>query len=149
MLLAAMAGEHERAAGAWHSEWTALTDALALAGGAAAAMAEALDGLEVRPERMAANLDATGGLVMAESASLAIAGSIGRERAHWLVAEASKRAVQAGRPLREELLDDDRVREHLSEDEIDSALDPAGYVGAAGAFVDRALDRYREQEGKL
>jgi 3-carboxy-cis,cis-muconate cycloisomerase len=148
VLLGAMAGEHERAAGAWHSEWAALTDALALTGGAAAAMAEALDGLEVRPKRMAANLDATGGLVMAESVSMAIAGSIGREEAHQLVAGASQRAAEAGRPLREELLDDDRVREHLSKDEIDGALDPAGYLGAAGVFVDRALDRCREQEGK-
>jgi 3-carboxy-cis,cis-muconate cycloisomerase len=148
VLLGAMAGEHERAAGAWHSEWTALTDALALTGGAAAAIAEALDGLEIRPERMAANLEATGGLVMAESVSMAIAGTIGREEAHQLVAGAARRAADAGRPLREELLDDDRVREHLSEAEIDAALDPAGYVGAAGAFVDRALERYREQEGK-
>jgi 3-carboxy-cis,cis-muconate cycloisomerase len=37
---AAMIGEHERAAGAWHSEWEALSDALALTGGAAAAIRE-------------------------------------------------------------------------------------------------------------
>src|ERR687897_1270766 len=34
-LQAAMLGEHERAAGAWHSEWEALSDALALTGGGA------------------------------------------------------------------------------------------------------------------
>ena len=39
-LQAAMVGEHERAAGAWHSEWEVLSDALALAGGAAAAVRE-------------------------------------------------------------------------------------------------------------
>src|SRR5919197_2321514 len=33
VLFEAMAGEHERAAGAWHSEWTALCDALAGTGG--------------------------------------------------------------------------------------------------------------------
>jgi 3-carboxy-cis,cis-muconate cycloisomerase len=48
--------EHERAAGAWHAEWTALTEALAQAGGAAAAIRECLDGLEVFPERMRANM---------------------------------------------------------------------------------------------
>ena len=61
VLMEAMAGEHERAAGAWHSEWVSLTTALAFTGGAASAMAEVLEGLEVRPERMAAN--ATGGLL--------------------------------------------------------------------------------------
>jgi 3-carboxy-cis,cis-muconate cycloisomerase len=57
VLLEAMAGEHERAAGAWHSEWKALTDALAGAGGAAWAVRESLAGLTVHPERMRANID--------------------------------------------------------------------------------------------
>jgi 3-carboxy-cis,cis-muconate cycloisomerase len=48
--------EHERAAGAWHAEWKALSDALAFTGGAAAWLRETLDGLEVDAERMRANL---------------------------------------------------------------------------------------------
>jgi 3-carboxy-cis,cis-muconate cycloisomerase len=57
VLLEAMAGEHERAAGAWHSEWTALTGALAGTGGAAWAVRESLAGLTVHPDRMRANVD--------------------------------------------------------------------------------------------
>ncbi len=57
VLLAAMPQELERAAGAWQSEWGPLSDALALTGGAAAAMREVLEGLEVRPERMRENLE--------------------------------------------------------------------------------------------
>ncbi|HUJ54716.1 MAG TPA: lyase family protein [Gaiellaceae bacterium] len=51
-------GEHEleRGAGAWHAEWTALTEALAHAGGAAAAIRECLERLEVFPERMRENM---------------------------------------------------------------------------------------------
>ncbi len=90
VLLAAMPQEHERAAGAWQSEWAPLSDALALTGGAAAAMREALEGLEVKPERMRENLEAL---------------------------------VQL----------------------LDSGLDPAGYLGSAGVFVDRALSRYGER----
>jgi 3-carboxy-cis,cis-muconate cycloisomerase len=48
--------EHERAAGAWHAEWTPLGEALACTGGAAAAAREMLDGLVVRPERMRENM---------------------------------------------------------------------------------------------
>jgi 3-carboxy-cis,cis-muconate cycloisomerase len=48
--------EHERAAGAWHAEWTPLSDALALTGGAAAWTRETLAGLEVDTERMRANI---------------------------------------------------------------------------------------------
>ena len=57
VLLEAMAGEHERAAGAWQSEWGALSAALAGAGGAAWSLREALEGLAVDPDRMAANLE--------------------------------------------------------------------------------------------
>jgi 3-carboxy-cis,cis-muconate cycloisomerase len=60
VLLEAMAGEHERAAGAWHSEWSALSDALAYTGGAAWSLHEGLSGLEVDSARMRANLDLGG-----------------------------------------------------------------------------------------
>jgi 3-carboxy-cis,cis-muconate cycloisomerase len=55
-LLAAMPGEHERAAGAWHAEWETLGDLLRLTGSAAAWARELLDGLEVDADRMRANL---------------------------------------------------------------------------------------------
>jgi 3-carboxy-cis,cis-muconate cycloisomerase len=57
VLLAAMPQELERSTGAWQSEWGPLSDALALTGGAAAAMRQMLEGLEVRPDRMRENLE--------------------------------------------------------------------------------------------
>ena len=141
----AMVGEHERAAGAWHSEWEALSDALALAGGAAAAVREATEGLEVYPERMRENLDRTGGLLLAENVTTLAALRLGRLEAHDLVEAACCRALEGGRHLREELLEDARIGGVLSEEEIDAALDPAGYLGLADAFVDRFLDLYREE----
>ena len=144
ILLAAMAQEHERAAGAWQAEWQALSGALAHTGGAAAAVREVLEGLEVHPERMRANLDATGGLILAEAVSTALAEHVGRGEAHEAVAAAARRATDAGRPFRDELLGDEAVTAHLSEADVDRALDPAGYLGAADAFVERALERHRE-----
>jgi 3-carboxy-cis,cis-muconate cycloisomerase len=58
VLVAALDQEHERAAGAWQAEWSALSDALALTGGAAASMRAALEGLELDEERMRANIAA-------------------------------------------------------------------------------------------
>ncbi|MCO1655829.1 lyase family protein [Pseudonocardia humida] len=55
-LLAAADHEHQRAAGAWHAEWQTLSDLLAATGGAASRLRTSLTGLEVHPERMAANL---------------------------------------------------------------------------------------------
>jgi 3-carboxy-cis,cis-muconate cycloisomerase len=56
-VMAATEYEHERAAGAWQAEWTALSEALAHACGAAAAIRECLEGLEVDPARMRENMD--------------------------------------------------------------------------------------------
>ena len=135
VLLAAAPEEHERGAGGWQSEWQALSGALAATGGAAWALREALEGLEVRPARMRENLEAHGGLIMAEAATTALAPRMGRHAAHELVG----RAARSERGLRAELSGE------LSDEELDAALDPQRYLGAAGDFVDRALTRWREE----
>jgi 3-carboxy-cis,cis-muconate cycloisomerase len=48
--------ELQRAAGAWQAEWNALSEALALTGGATGAIRESLEALEVDVERMHANM---------------------------------------------------------------------------------------------
>jgi 3-carboxy-cis,cis-muconate cycloisomerase len=144
-LHAAMAQEHERAAGAWHAEWETLSDALALTGGAAAAMREVMEGLEVRPGRMRENLNATGGLLLAENVTTIATEKIGRLEAHELVKAASQRTFANGSTLREEIMVEPALREHLMPEEIDAALDPEQYLGSAGAFIDRALDLYHEE----
>jgi 3-carboxy-cis,cis-muconate cycloisomerase len=139
-----MAGEHERAAGAWHAEWEALSDALVLSGGAAAAVREMTEGLEVHPEKMRQNLDETGGILMAENVTTVVADRLGRLEAHELVGSAARRAADGDRPFRDELLAEPVLRERLSPEEIDAALDPASYLGSTGTFIDRALALYRE-----
>ena len=145
-LEAAMIAEHERPAGAWHSEWVTLSDALALTGGAASAVREVTEGLQVRTERMRENLDATGGLLLAENLTTVASERLGRLKAHDLVQAVARRAADGPRSFREELLGDDEIREVLSEEEIDAALDPSGYLGSAGTFVDRALALYSKEE---
>jgi 3-carboxy-cis,cis-muconate cycloisomerase len=137
ILTGSLAQEHERAAGAWHAEWGALTVALAFAGGTAAATADALEGLEVDAARMRANLGATGGLVVAERLSYLLAERLGRDRAHALVAEAAQRATAGGSSFRATLLADPDLG--LTAAELDEALDPEGYLGSAALFADRAL----------
>ena len=51
-----MEQEHQRAAGAWHSEWRTLTDLLVATGSAAAWLHDCLEHLVVHADRMAANL---------------------------------------------------------------------------------------------
>jgi 3-carboxy-cis,cis-muconate cycloisomerase len=56
-ILAAMEQEHQRAAGAWQSEWGTLNHLLGLTGSAAAWARNLLEHLEVDAERMRVNLD--------------------------------------------------------------------------------------------
>jgi 3-carboxy-cis,cis-muconate cycloisomerase len=140
-----MVGEHERAAGAWHAEWEALSDALALTGGAAAAVREVTEGLEVHPEKMRHNLEQTGGMLMAENVTTVVADRLGRLKAHELVGAAARRSADSGKPFREELRAEPDLRERLSAEEIDAALDPRGYLGSAGEFIDRAMALYRKE----
>ncbi|MBQ1023462.1 3-carboxy-cis,cis-muconate cycloisomerase [Micromonospora sp. C95] len=141
-LFAAAAQEHERATGGWHAEWEPLLDLVHLAGGATARTARMLAGLDVRPQRMRANLDASGGLLLAEAVAARLAPALGRAAAHDLVRRA------AARPdFRAGLLAEADLRAHLSEADVDAALDPAGWLGSAGQLIDRALDLHREATG--
>jgi len=143
--------ELQRAAGAWHAEWEPLTALLRLTGSASSWAADLLPGLVVDTSRMAANLAATKGLPLAEHVSSLLAGVLGGAQAHDLVAEAGARAVSAGLPLRDVLLSVPKLEERLSAagitaEQIDSALEPSGYLGAAGAFVAAALDAHEALE---
>ena len=138
-ILAAMPQEHERAAGGWQAEWETLRDLFRLAGTAAVSMRESLDELRIDPARMRANLDATGGLVLAESVATALAEHVGRPTAHDVVTAAAARSVTESRPFRDVLLEVPEIERALGADGVDAALDPARSLGAAEALVDRAL----------
>lgn len=143
-LQTAMVQEHERAAGAWHVEWESLSEALALTGGAAVAVREVVEELQVFPDHMLRNLEITRGLLLSENVTTVAAQKLGRLKAHDLVKAACHRALHEDKPLRQVLLEDTALSEVLSEKEIEAALDPANYVGSAGEFVDRALKLYRK-----
>jgi 3-carboxy-cis,cis-muconate cycloisomerase len=142
-VLAAMPAENERAMSGWHAEWEPLRELVGLVGGSAARSAELLAGLQVDADRMRHNLDLTHGLPLAENVTTRLADALGRLPAHHLVTELSEQAARTGRPLREILAEDSRITAVLPVADIDAALDPAGYLGVAGEFVDRALADYR------
>ena len=139
VMLTAMVQEHERGLGDWHAEWDTLPEICCLAAGALAQLAQVLEGLELDPARMAANLEATRGLVLAEAVTMALGGKIGRLPAHHLVEGACRRAAAEDRHLRDVLEADAEVRKHLSAEDLRRLLEPANYVGLAETMVERAL----------
>jgi 3-carboxy-cis,cis-muconate cycloisomerase len=143
-LLGGMAHEHERAVGALQTEWQALPDLFRYASGAVEWVAAALERLDVHPERMRANLDRTGGLLMAEALTMALAEKAGRPEAYRIVDEVVARAARDGIPLREAASADPRIQKLLPGDRLDRTLDPEAYRGSADSFIDRALRDFQE-----
>ncbi|MEU4546715.1 lyase family protein [Nonomuraea dietziae] len=131
VLYGSLAAEDERPSGAWHAEWQTLRDLLRLVGGAARDAAELVEGLRVDRERMRANLDLTGGLIVSERLAAALTPVLGRQRARALLTGAAP-----GQGLREAL--EQAVGDRL---DLDDLLDPTRYLGSAPALVDRALRR--------
>jgi 3-carboxy-cis,cis-muconate cycloisomerase len=138
-ILAAQVQDHERSAGPWHAEWPTLPTLLLVTSGALAAIVDIAEGLEVDTARMRANLDATGGLVMAEAVTMALAKKIGKSDAHHLIEAASKKAVADKKHLREVLIGDPQIVAQLSADKITELFEPMAYQGASQALIDRLL----------
>jgi len=140
-LFGAMEQEHERAAGAWHSEWPTLTALLTTVGSAAAWLTESLDGLRPDNARMAATVAAARDPELAGALAEALTPSLGAGAAHDEAARATREARESGRPLRELLAGRTDV-------DLDALLGDAPDTGEAGAQVDAVLtDHARLTEG--
>jgi 3-carboxy-cis,cis-muconate cycloisomerase len=146
VMLSAMVQEHERGLGNWHAEWETLPEISMLCSGALAHLIEVIEGLHVDTHRMRQNLHETGGLIMAEAASTALARKIGRAAAHEIIEAASRRALEQKASLLEVLKKDAKVSQHFSAGELERLLDVAGYLGAAEAFVARVLSARSDQK---
>ncbi|MET7302493.1 hypothetical protein, partial [Embleya sp. NPDC005575] len=106
--------------------------ALRPAGGAAEAAAEPARRLDVRPDRMRADLELTHGRIVAERPAGEPTAELGKEAARSLLTEASRTSARTGRHLRDLL------------GRLDEAVfDPAAYIGSAPVLIDRALAHHR------
>ena len=144
-MLAAMPQEHERGLGGWHAEWETLPEIFLLAAGALSHTTQIVNGLEIHEEKMTHNLAATHGLILAEAVAIALAKRMGRMPAHHLIEKASHQALESARTLREVLLEEKQVREHLSAAEIEMLLDPRNYTGSAESMIERVLADHKKQ----
>src|SRR5438132_580812 len=139
LVLDALVSDFERATGPWHVEWVALPEAFGYAAGALHQARFMLGGLIVDAGRMAKNLAMTHGLIVAEAVMMGLAPYTGRNEAHDLVYDACRIAIETDRPLLDVLLEIPAVADPLGPEKLASLTDPANYLGAAPAMVDRVL----------
>lgn len=144
--LSTMVQEHERGVGGWQAEWPLVAAVIQGTGLAISCMAEVSAGLQVDRVRMRANMDATEGAIFAERAMMLLAPHLGRDMAHKVVEEASRRSRAEGRRLAGILAEMPEVTLHLNQDVLAGLEDPENYLGVAEMFRKRLLVADRDKE---
>ena len=140
--LDAMVTDFERASGPWHLEWVAIPEAFVLSVGALHQTNFALRGLVVNVGEMLENLNSTRGLIVGEAVMMGLAPSLGRQKAHDVVYEACRTAIEKGESLFDVLKEDSSVSS-LDEQKVAKLCDPLNYLGSSQIMVDRVLAQVR------
>jgi 3-carboxy-cis,cis-muconate cycloisomerase len=107
-------------------------------------LVEIFRGLKLDPERMRANLDLGGGLIMAEAVMLDLGQAIGRQHAHDVIYDAAMAAAVERKSFGDLLAADKRVTAHLDTKAIQGLLDPTAYTGLCAEMARDAATRARE-----
>lgn len=138
----ALVQEHERATGGWQLEWLSLPPLLALCGSSLRHSLFLARNMQVDTARMRANVEASCGLMLAETLSFALTEPLGRARAGALVKQAVALSTAQNRHLKD-------VLRELSAPELQGRTidwdrqteDQA--LGASEAFLDQVLEAAR------
>lgn len=139
-MLDGMIHDLERATGPWHLEWISLPESFLLTASSLANAKFMLGGLVVHEQRMLQNLGLTQGLIVAEAVMMAAAPKLGRQKAHDIVYDACRKAIEGGGQLADILLTVPDIVDALGgEAAIRHHCDPANYLGLCGPMVDRVL----------
>jgi 3-carboxy-cis,cis-muconate cycloisomerase len=138
--LSGMAQEHERAVGGWQAEWATIARVIQDTGLALASMREVAEGLVVHPRRMRENIASTRGVVFAERAAMLLGPALGRAVAHEILEQATRRAIETGRNLKQVLAEIPEVTRVLTPAQIDDLDSPESYLGSAEIFRKQLLE---------
>lgn len=137
--LDAMMHEHERDWSSVQMDWKTLPELCIMTHGALTLTERVLRGLHVYPEAMLRNVQASGGLMLAERVMLALGQYIGRQHAHDLIYAAAMYAIEHHSSFGEVLKAESQITAHLTGAEIDALLDPAQYTGLASQMALRVV----------
>ncbi|MCS6797515.1 MAG: adenylosuccinate lyase [Myxococcota bacterium] len=107
-----------------------------------------LRGLTVRADRMAANLERTGGLWASEGVLLALVeAGMGRQQAYELVQRAALECFEGRGAFVDRLLAEPAVAARIDRDALRDAVDLDRALRHGDRVIDRALAAFRESEG--
>ena len=109
-------------------------------------MTNILAGLWVNEERMRKNINLTQGRAMSEAVMIALVGKgVGRQEAHEILRKLAIKSQAEKQSFKKILQEDKIVRAHLSEREIDKALNPRNYLGTVVEQVEIVVKKTRRE----
>ncbi len=135
--------DHERDARSWKTEWALLGPTCLMAGSLLRLSKVMCANLDVDQAGMLASLKASRGYVLSEGVMLALAEKVGKQTAHEMVYQTAMTAFEADRPLKDAILENEQILEHLSANEIETLFDYYLQVGLCPEFVDRVAELTR------
>ncbi len=139
-----MGQENERDASRWKNEWIAVPETFVMLSGILNHIGIVTTGLTVNEERMQQNTGMLKGMLLSEKAMFLLERHFPLPQAHQIVHEASIRAMEKDTPLVDELMRRPEIAKQISREDLEKALDPAGYVGQAPMVARQVKDRVKE-----
>jgi adenylosuccinate lyase len=150
-----MSQENERDASRWKNEWIAVPESFVYLSGLLNHMTVLMKGLTVDKVRMLQNADMLRGMLLSEHVMFLLEKHFPLPTAHQKVYLASVRAFEKGSHLVDELVSDPEVAAKFQRADIETALDPAAYLGQAVEVaravklrVDQQLAAFGAKQGR-
>jgi 3-carboxy-cis,cis-muconate cycloisomerase len=137
--LSGMTQEHERGTGGSQAEWPTVAALIQSTGLAIASMMEVAEGLSVNSAKMRSNIEAASGTIFAEKAMMVLGQKLGRDAAHKLLEEATRKSIAESRRLSEVLADMPEIAARIDAETLRNLEDPGKYLGVADEFRKRLL----------
>jgi 3-carboxy-cis,cis-muconate cycloisomerase len=134
----------ERALGQWHASWVPLTEGMALIAGAVSYLKTLLQGLQVYPERMAANLDLNSDAYLIKGLENYF--KTDKDKIYPLINQASQQAhsQHQGFAITFLALLSEHGRYLNNDDELKTVLSPLTYCGAAPRQCEVVLEAIQD-----
>ncbi|OGR10838.1 MAG: hypothetical protein A2097_00160 [Desulfobacula sp. GWF2_41_7] len=143
--LEVMGQEDEREASRWKNEWIAVPETFVMLSGILNHLTIILKGLTVKKERMLENTGMLKGMLLSEQVMFLLEKVFPLPEAHAKVYAASVRATENNSHLLDELLSDKEIADHCTREELEKALEPAGYLGLSSFLALSVRDKVQAQ----
>ena len=137
---------HERDLANSSSERFTLSHSMILLDDIMAKCEKVVSGMTVDSERMMANIESQGGLIMAEKIMLELVDrGMPRDQAHEELRKASINAIEGSMGLKEACKQVPAITELIDEDGLSSMFDPSSHLGSSEEIVETAIAIARER----